>query len=1371
MIRAKTRNRLVLLIIVGFTGTLALGGAWAIRRTYLRSQARHAGEVGIAEAKSGDYASALPNLARCLGRFPQDADALYYYALSRQHVPEPDDAQLGQAIVLWRRLIDVRPDNIDARHQLLDLYVQVGFNPEMIDSAAALLQRIPDDPAALHAKAIALYRQRKFSDAAATITHLNQLHPDDFDNQLLALSIESANGTSPQDLVKQAKALHQSHPDDVHFALLESIALANAGDRSAAADAIRNVIAKPVADAPTLTLLLNQLDSLQLFDESLAAAQSAAKQHAGAPEYQRLLATRLLVGTEYPQVDALLKSLSADDASTDSQLLVLKGISLAFEGNQKDAAALFTAVSKRPQSAANTRAAAMANAALASIGDAADAKAHVQTCKEALQADPKNPFLHFFLAQSYAQQQNIDFALNEWQAAVTSAPAWGLPLARCAQALLRAERAPDAYAFAQAARTRAPNDRGILAVLASAWSASININQADQVAKLQALLEDIQQRFPDSQDTRPLLINLLAHTNQSAEALKQFHAALDASPPPSEATLLQLATVSRINHLNLEDACFAQCEKLHGMSAALAFAKAAWLAGTGKPKDGLALFEAAMPQKTADANWRLAYARFLEMTSDPRAKANWLALADAFPTNTNIQWSTLTAPSVQDDHDFQGRIISRLRDQLGPNNMEGRLAQALWLLRGQPTDKQVSEASVILSDLTRSAPDLTQPRILLAGCLQKLGNFTAAVEQLRLAVQASPDDNSVRLRLASLLITQGESADARLQLEKVAQTANSAAEREQTASLYFSLGDRDRAAQLLQSDTDANSRLMLADFYLQQNDPAKAEAIARDLMQKPSAAIIGLYASTLAAQNRPAEAQGALDKLDAVDISPAARALTRAQYFDRIGKSDDAFAQYLAATAASPKDASTWRQLLLFCLRTNRTSDLPKYLASALQAAPADPGFSAINDNLANLKTVAGDATDRTLFVALLSDSSNIPALLQAIHLATSTAPATQTLAQVRQLADANPRILPIQLFAAHYCALLHQNDDAVTLSARAEQAFPNSPQAAQLSTECLAAAGKWKEALAAAQRWRKLTPAQPLDADTAIAAAASQLGNPSAGLSQITPYLDRALKSPNDYPRIILLYIQDLLATNQMDRAANVLHPLLDTPQWRLAWLKFAETLPDAAARADWINRVAPSIPTDKPAEQLQLAVEYNLLAQVSKNPAYQEKSKAIIDPLLKRPDLDPALALVIGSLYESQKNPQAAEEAYRLVLAKDPKEPIALNNLAMLLIYANQRNKEAVDLEDRAIKAAPDVPGLYDSKAIILGLQQHFPEALDTITQALNRDPSNPNWKATQIWLLASSGKRDAAAAEFKQLHDTPIASLISENSKKRLSSIGFE
>ena len=124
---------------------------------------------------------------------------------------EPNGRHLVEAISLWRHLLDLKPDNLDARHQLLDLYVNMGFSNETLDGAETLLRRLPDDPAALRAKAIALVGLRRFPEAVAAIQRLNQLQAE-LPKLQADLDYYKINGLNTEQILAEARDLYGQWP-------------------------------------------------------------------------------------------------------------------------------------------------------------------------------------------------------------------------------------------------------------------------------------------------------------------------------------------------------------------------------------------------------------------------------------------------------------------------------------------------------------------------------------------------------------------------------------------------------------------------------------------------------------------------------------------------------------------------------------------------------------------------------------------------------------------------------------------------------------------------------------------------------------------------------------------------------------------------------------------------------------------------------------------------------------------------------------------------------------------------------------------------------------------------------------------------------
>jgi Tfp pilus assembly protein PilF len=1371
MIRAKTKRRLVILLLSSVAVIGLGGGAYAARKYMQRQAAFAARDAGLAAAKAGDYAAALEQLHIYIRKYPNDADVLYQYALARQNVPEPDGGHLSEAIDIWRQYLDLKPGDLAARRRYLDLCVNGARNTEAVDTANLILTQVPNDAPALRARAIAMFRLRKFEDARKDMDTLRRLEPDNFENFQLSYVMQAANGATAEQLVAYAADLQKSHPDDPQFALLLSVAQDNAGNRAAAANVLRRVAARPVSSPAVLQLLINQLDKLDLNAEALAAVRAAAAAHLGEVAYQRLLAERLFTGADYAALDALAGDQSAPRIADDPQILVLHGLSLALRGKLADASLIFQAVKSRAQ--ADALAGAMASAAGAVWSDSLEPKARVEACRQALRADVVSPFLHFLLAEASSQQGDVERALREWQTAFAYAPAWGLPQTRCARTFLGTGRPGDALRAARLAYQRVPNDKDTLITMAMASSAALAPNQADDAARLLTLLNDIRARFPEAQEVRPLLVSVLARAGRRDDALAEFRAILNLTPPPLESTFLQLAAISHAQNLGLDDACFERSEKAHGMTPPLALARALNLSRANHPAEALALFESAMPPRDAGAVWRLAYARLLGLVDDPRAKAAWIALADAFPKDTEIQWSACGAPSVQDDHEFLGRTIQRLREQLGQDNIDGRLAQAIWLLQGRPSAKQYSEASVLLGDITRAAPDKIEARTLLADCLQRLGNISGAVEQMRAVARVRPEDHAVALRLATLLRQQGETDAARAQLDVVAQEPNSPAIRQQAAAMFLALGDRDRARTILEQHPDASSAVLLAQIYMLRREPPKAEDICRKFLDKPSAGLIEFYANFLASQGRTTDARTLLAKLDAAAAPPGMREVIRAEFLARYGKPDEALVQYAAATRAAPKEPATWRALLRYNLRSGRLDDVKTQVIQALAAIPADPGFAALRDRLPLAQDLAATPGAGSLLPALLQNPGDIEPLEEAIRLAADsrkTAPAAQTIAQIRQLAERYPRVLPIQLFAAEFLISKSQFDSAAALASRAMAVFPESDDLARLCAGAQGGAGHWAEAIAAATQWRQRNPGQAMQADVVIAATYRNQGKPADGIRQLDPYLDRALKAPDDYSGLLVVYAQNLFAANQVARAQEILAPLLTSARWRSAWLTLADYIADPASRAAWIQRVAPLVPADAVSEKIVLARCYQGLAEMTHDESWNRQIRTLVDPLVNRTDLRAGDLVALGMLLEAQKDTPAAEQLYRRALKADPQQAIALNNLAMILLNADRNPQETLDFARRAVQASA-LPVFYDTQATVMARQKDYDNALKSIDAALSQEPDNIEWQATRLVILAQANRRDQANSEFLRFKTAGALDKLSASARARLAALGLK
>jgi tetratricopeptide (TPR) repeat protein len=102
------------------------------------------------------------------------------------------------------------------------------------------------------------------------------------------------------------------------------------------------------------------------------------------------------------------------------------------------------------------------------------------------------------------------------------------------------------------------------------------------------------------------------------------------------------------------------------------------------------------------------------------------------------------------------------------------------------------------------------------------------------------------------------------------------------------------------------------------------------------------------------------------------------------------------------------------------------------------------------------------------------------------------------------------------------------------------------------------------------------------------------------------------------------------------------------------------------------------------------------------------------------------------------AAIEQYRRVLELNDKDPVALNNLAMLLADADP--DEAMALADRALALKPDDAAYIDTKATVLLAKGDYAAAVELLAKA-HAGSADPSIAFRYATALAKNGDADAA------------------------------
>jgi tetratricopeptide (TPR) repeat protein len=1354
-VRAKSRRRLTILLLVVLSLTCVGGGGYLIRRHQIERRVALAYAQGTGALKAGRYYEAMQLIGSYVqrhGDHPEDAEALYRYAQAREHVEEPGHKHLVSAASFYQRALNLQSDNKQIRHSLMDLYLKMGFNTEAVSNADELLKSTPNDLDALRVRTLALHGLRRYDESRKAADAHNRLDPRDFEVQSATIDLMLRQGSKPKELLDYAGGLVKSFPDDPQVMLVQAIAFDAAGDAASfKAWLQKSAAAAPVANSRFVLALLVQLDRAILPGEAMAVLKKAA-QPGTDPDLRRIYISRLWQSGQGEQVITQTAGLGPSDRAVDSELLGMRAMAMLSLGREAEAQPILSALAGRRSD--ELAAVWVSTLPILYARPQPPDKQIIAACQAALQTTPRNPYFHYAMAQAYERVGDPETAIAHFEAAAFFAPQWVAPLVQLSQALLEVGRFDRALGCADLAQKRDPSDNN--GKISYAVALDLQVQTAGELDALFKTCSDVQKKISFEEKTLPIQVRVLVMMGKKQEAMDRLNAALHASPPPSEKALIRLAAISHSAQLGSDEQCFQKSEKQYGLTPELALARAQWYLQSGKSDQAKSSFEQGKVQseKGDPVAWRIAEARLLELTGDKAAAAAWKALGEQHPDDVKVQWSVLRSRAVQADpaqHPLVGRTIDNLVRLIGEEAFSLKLARARWLLQ-ENGENQTVEASKLLNEVMRTAPDLLEVRLMQAAAFERLNNFAGAAEQLKIAValnplkappgRPAPGSIPIALELARVLNDQKNFAEARVYLDAVVQqqTNLTPAERFQAAVLLDKQKDAAAALALLDAEQQSTPTLLWARLLREVGKNDRAEEVYRKLLEHPDATVIdaaiGFYLTTHRAQ----EAQNLLALLDKVASPPGATELVRAGYYSRMGDADKALENFRAATHKAPDSVTAWHQYVGYLLLLGRGQAAVDAAREAATHGPKDKGIASILANASFVTLLSDDAMTRAILIAMLgADEDTLPDIILATHTIAdarrNNLQLDKLVPKVREIGDRRPSVLALQLYLIACYAQLQRPDDVYTIGDRAVRLFPGVAEPARMTAVGLAALSdpnptradprRWDDIENFAQKWRQASPDEVMAADALIARTALAREQPQRVVEILRPYIDKASADLNDKLAITVLaaYTAANLKIAPPDQTARILEPMLSrSALHRALWVTLATGLiADRNVAAQWLRRVAPLTPTDSFPEALGLAAGWLRLSTAA--PEFAPDAHASLDraALLAR---DATSLIALGSLEERFDVLDQAETSYRKALQIDPHNLTAGNNLAMVIDHRHGDLAEAERLISDVIaqhSGDAHLGNCYDTLASIQADRRRLPEAIASMKSALEKQPDS--------------------------------------------------
>lgn len=137
------------------------------------------------------------------------------------------------------------------------------------------------------------------------------------------------------------------------------------------------------------------------------------------------------------------------------------------------------------------------------------------------------------------------------------------------------------------------------------------------------------------------------------------------------------------------------------------------------------------------------------------------------------------------------------------------------------------------------------------------------------------------------------------------------------------------------------------------------------------------------------------------------------------------------------------------------------------------------------------------------------------------------------------------------------------------------------------------------------------------------------------------------------------------------------------------------------------------------------NALAQIDIAQQNFDNARKRLAPLLNTREGSVPARYTLAMLEQRSGNTTAAVEQYRQIIAADPKQAIALNNLAYQLLQSGKNTDEALRFAQQALEVAPNSPIVQDTAALAHLQSGHIPTAVRMLEPIASRPDANPEWK----------------------------------------------
>lgn len=713
-------------------------------------------------------------------------------------------------------------------------------------------------------------------------------------------------------------------------------------------------------------------------------------------------------------------------------------------------------------------------------------------------------------------------------------------------------------------------------------------------------------------------------------------------------------------------------------------------------------------------------------------------------------------PANAQAYALKSDILLARRDTAGARNALERAVQAnasylpaRYALVSTLVDEGALDAArTHLAIAQKQSPDDVRLVYFQSAVALRSGDLVAARDRINQILKVLPDHAPSLLLLARIELQSQQYASAEAHLRRVLAVAPGSREaRRLLATGYLRSGQAAKAQQALQPLLDDDGRgdpqvlLLAGEASLASGDVRQATRYYEE------AATHGQKTALAAAQTRLGQIalasgrsdDGARQLESAAQADPSFRqtdlALISSQL--RAGQLDKALASARALEKKHPNDPMSHQVLGTVQLARRDQAAARASFERALQLnATFVPAARALGEmDLADRKP---DAARRRYESMIVKEPRNASLRLALADLQVRTgADAADVVKTLQEAVAADPAAMEARLALISVLARSGNTRGALTAAQEANAANPASIPLLQVLAVLQAEVGDHNQSL---ETLRKLAQLQPGVSMPFQRVAARQAQNKQYDRAAETLRMAKEL-APGDLSLSRDLIVLYLTAGRPDDALAEARAAQTSSPRNAAGWLLESQVHEHARNYAAAERALRQGLKVDPDSGLLAARLNGALIAA-----GKTAEADAFVSKWLAEHPKDTTLRIQLGDRELAAKNYRGAVPHYQAVLAVDPNNVVALNNLAWI---AGQNNDpKAISYAERAVQLAPDSAPVLDTIGTLLVSQGKAERGVDYLARATRIAPERADIRLNYAKGLVRAGRKAEARRELEAM-----------------------